>query len=152
MNAREALIALNMLPKIGPVRVRRLMEHFGSAGDILRQSQARLMEVDGIGVDTAELICDWENRIDLAAELEEASQRGLSILTLEDEDYPNALRQSYDPPLALYVWAPSSLVIVMRWPLWARARHPTMVSRQRVSSHFNWRAVVSRLFPVWHVG
>lgn len=104
MNAREALIALNMLPKIGPVRVRRLMEHFGNAGDILRQSQARLMEVNGIGVDTAEIICDWENRIDLVAELEEARRRGLSILTLEDEDYPNALRESYDPPLALYVW------------------------------------------------
>ncbi len=126
MNAREALIALNMLPKIGPVRVRRLMEHFGSASDILRQSQARLMKVDGIGVDTAELICDWENRIDLAAELEEASQRGLSILTLEDEDYPNALRESYDPPLALYVWG----------ALKSRDSHALAIVGSRKTSHY----------------
>lgn len=104
MNAREAMIALNMLPKIGPVRVRRLIDHFGNASDILHQSQTRLMEVDGVGVETAEAIIDWENRIDLAAEINEADRRGLSILTLEDEGYPDAIRESYDPPLALYVW------------------------------------------------
>ena len=126
MNAREALIALNMLPKIGPVRVRRLMDYFGNAGDVLRQSKSRLMEVNGIGVDTAELICDWENRIDLAAELEETTQRGLSILTLEDEDYPKALRESYDPPLALYVWG----------ALMPRDCHALAIVGSRKTSHY----------------
>lgn len=104
MNCREALIALNMLPKIGPVRVRRLMDYFGSAGKILSQTQDKLMAVQGIGAETAGMIGDWENRIDLAAELDEVERRGLTILTLEDQEYPSALRQSYDPPLALYVW------------------------------------------------
>lgn len=104
MNCREALIALNMLPKIGPVRVRRLMDYFGSAGKILSQTQDKLMAVPGIGAETAGMIGDWENRIDLAAELDEVERRGLTILTLEDQEYPSALRQSYDPPLALYVW------------------------------------------------
>lgn len=104
MNCREALIALNMLPKIGPVRVRRLIDHFGSAAEILTQARASLVAVQGIGEETASIISDWENRIDLAAEMTEVESRGLSIVTLEDEEYPEALRQSYDPPLVLYIW------------------------------------------------
>lgn len=93
-----------MLPKIGPVRVRRLMESMGSAEAILRADVHRLSAVSGIGAETAGVIRDWESRIDLSAELHEAKQRGIQILTQEDADYPDALRQSYDPPLVLYVW------------------------------------------------
>ena len=104
MKCREALIALNMLPGLGPVRVRRLMDRFGSASSILTQTQDKLMGVQGIGAESAGIINDWEKKIDLVAELEEVERRGLSILTLEDQEYPSGLRQSYDPPLALYVW------------------------------------------------
>jgi DNA processing protein len=126
MNCREALIALNMLPKIGPVRVRRLMDHFGAAGKVLAQSQDKLMAVQGIGAETAGIISDWENRIDLAAELSEVDRRGLSILTLEDQEYPEALRQSYDPPLALYVWGELS----------PRDCHALAIVGSRKTSHY----------------
>ena len=104
MTSRESLIALNMLPKIGPVRVRRLMDALGSAEAILTASTHRLSSVQGIGPETAKIIRDWESRVDLASELQEASQRGIRILTQDDAEYPDALKQSYDPPLVLYVW------------------------------------------------
>lgn len=104
MTTREALIALNMLPGIGPVRVRRLLEYFGDAESILTAAAGKLTAVDGIGPETAETIRGWEDRIDLAAELREVEARGLTIVTQEDDGYPDALRQSYDPPLLLYVW------------------------------------------------
>ena len=84
MNTREALIALNMLPKIGPVRVRRLLERFDSADKILHADSNSLMQVDGIGRETAEIIRDWENRIDLSNELAEIQRRGLTVVTQED--------------------------------------------------------------------
>lgn len=93
-----------MLPKIGPVRVRRLMDALGSAEAILKANTHRLSSVQGIGPETAKIIRDWESRIDLAAELQEVSQRGIQILTQDDAQYPDALKQSYDPPLVLYVW------------------------------------------------
>ena len=42
MTETEALVALNMLPKIGPVRVRRLVEACGSAAGVLRAGGGRL--------------------------------------------------------------------------------------------------------------
>lgn len=104
MTSRESLIALNMLPKIGPVRVRRLLDFFGSAESILTASTGKLKQVEGIGEETAEVIVGWEDRIDLTSELREVDVRGLSIVTQQDEGYPEPLRQSYDPPLLLYVW------------------------------------------------
>lgn len=104
MTSRDALIALNMLPKIGPVRVRRLMDSFGSAEAILSAAVHEISGVRGIGPETAEIIRSWEERIDLTTELREVEERGLKIVTQDDADYPEALRQSYDPPLLLYVW------------------------------------------------
>ncbi|MEO1857478.1 MAG: DNA-processing protein DprA [Rubritalea sp.] len=104
MNSHEATIALNMLPKIGPIRVRRLIERLGSAEVILKSSESQLTKTNGIGPETARLICQWEQHIDLNKELEEAKARGISIITQEDSDYPESLRHMYDPPLALYVW------------------------------------------------
>ena len=43
MDSREALIALNMVEGIGPVRARSLLEHFGEASKILAASPAALM-------------------------------------------------------------------------------------------------------------
>ncbi|MBK1830165.1 DNA-protecting protein DprA [Verrucomicrobiaceae bacterium R5-34] len=126
MNTREAIIALNMLPKIGPVRVRRMLDQFGSAEKILTADTNSLMRVDGIGSETAEIIRDWENRIDLSQELAEVERRGLSIVTQEDAEYPEALKLSYDPPLVLYVWG-SILEI---------DRHALAIVGSRKTSHY----------------
>jgi DNA processing protein len=104
MTSQEALVALNMLPKIGPVRVRRLLETFGNPASILAAAKDRLMQVDGIGEETAKILHAWQDHADPTAEMREATQRGISIVTQEDEDYPAPLRESYDPPLLLYVW------------------------------------------------
>ncbi len=104
MNSREATIALNMLPKIGPIRVRRLLERLGSAEAILKANESQLTQTNGIGPETARIISEWEQHIDLSKELEEAKERGISIITQDEEGYPEALRHMYDPPLALYVW------------------------------------------------
>ncbi len=104
MTNREATIALNMLPKIGSVRVRKLLELLGSAESILKAPVNTLTKVSGIGNETANLINNWEDHIDLTQELSEAASRDLTIVTEEDESYPAPLRNMYDPPLALYVW------------------------------------------------
>lgn len=104
MTNREATIALNMLPKIGPVKVRRLLELLGNSEAILSASINTLTRASSVGNETAKIITQWEDHIDLTQELNEASQRNISIVTEEDSHYPAPLRNMYDPPLALYVW------------------------------------------------
>jgi DNA processing protein len=59
--------------------------------------------VRGIGTETAEAIAGWEKSIDLSAELKRIADFGCRIITQQDADYPELLRQIYDPPVVLYV-------------------------------------------------
>jgi DNA processing protein len=104
MTSREAMVALNMLPKIGPVRVRRLLEAFGTPESVLGAGRDRLMRVDGIGEETAGILQRWQDHADPVVELKEAEGRGISVVLMDDEGYPAPLREVYDPPLLLYVW------------------------------------------------
>ena len=53
MTSREAFIALNMIEGVGPVRVRQLVQFFGTAPAILSARESDLQKTPGIGADTA---------------------------------------------------------------------------------------------------
>ena len=103
MDSREALIALNMIDGVGPVRVRQLLGHFAEAPDILRANRSQLEKVSGIGPEMAQAIAGWEKSVDLAAELKRIEQSGCHVVISSDENYPELLKQIYDPPIVLYV-------------------------------------------------
>jgi DNA processing protein len=103
MNSREALVALNMIPNVGPVRYRQLIEFFREPEAIFAASKAELVRIPGINEVTAESIHSWEKQIDLSGELKRITDFGCSIVTQQDENYPELLRQIYDPPILLYV-------------------------------------------------
>jgi len=103
LTATEAYLALNLLPNIGPIRVRRLLEQFQTPQAILSAPVRDLLLVPGIGEEMAAHIADWENRIDLPEEKCRLSDHGIELLTLDDPRYPAALRQIHDPPFLLYM-------------------------------------------------
>lgn len=103
MDPVEALIALNLVEHVGPVRLRQLLDHFGEAPAVLRASKDELLRVRGIGAETAEAIAGWEQTVDLGAELRRIREFGCTVITQSDETYPDLLRQIYDPPIVLYV-------------------------------------------------
>lgn len=103
MDAKHAYIALNMIEHLGPVRLRQLIAHLGSAQAILDADAAQLARVHGIGPDVARSISGWRDHVDLDAELGRIEASGCQVLTQEDEAYPPLLREIYDPPIVLYL-------------------------------------------------
>src|SRR5438477_5345503 len=104
MNATEACIALNMLPTVGPVRLRKLLELFKEPQQILGAKRSELRQVEGIGNEVADQISNWESTVDLAAELKRVSDFGATVITQECRSYPKSLREIHAPPIVLYVW------------------------------------------------
>lgn len=104
MTETEACIALNMVPNLGPVRLRKLTAALGSPEAVLRAPKARLRQVDGIGPELADAIGDWEKTVDLAAELERMEKFGAWAITQQSPEYPPGLRELHNPPIVLYVW------------------------------------------------
>ena len=138
----ESLLALNALPKIGPVRIRRLLDAFGSADAVLRKPKDTLMQVDGIGPELATILSDWESHTDPTGELRELNERGLSIITPDDPEFPPALRESYDAPILLYVWGKVE----------ARDRHAVGVVGTRRCSIYGKNSTKKLSYQLAHAG
>lgn len=102
MTRFEALVSLNLVPEIGSIRLKKLLEAFGTPENILKAPQEKLTQVYGIGEKITQKICAFKKE-DLEKELSLAKRRGLKIITLEDADYPQNLKNIYDPPPVLYV-------------------------------------------------
>lgn len=103
MNARDAHIVLNMMERVGPVLVRSLVDRLGTVEAILSAGEDDLRGARGVGPELARAIVEQRDRLDVAGELAAAEGMGARVLTPEDAEYPDPLRQIHDPPLALYV-------------------------------------------------
>jgi DNA processing protein len=104
MNSTEACIALNMLPTMGPVRLRKLLRVFETPQQVLAARGAALRAVEGVGAEVAEQITNWESLVDLSAELQRICDFGAEVITAESPLYPRQLREIHSPPIVLYVW------------------------------------------------
>ena len=93
-----------MLPKLGPVRLRKLMEVFADPQDILKAPAHRLAAVDGISSELARRISAWEDEVDLTAETDRIRDAGVHVITSRSDHYPGPLLTIHDPPIVLYVW------------------------------------------------
>ena len=142
MNNLEACVALNMIPQMGPVRLRRLLERFGSAENILLARTDQLSAVDGVGRTLADNITRWEEFADPAAELKRAADLGAHVITAQDDEYPSALREIHDPPIVLYV----------RGQLTDRDRHTVAVVGSRKCSHYATECAKKLSFQMAYAG
>lgn len=142
MTDREALIALNMLPRVGPVRIRRLLGRFGHPQAILGAPVSRSQAVEGIGPELAEILHKWEDHADLAAELAEVQERGLAIITAEDDRWPQPLREVPDAPVVLYVWG----------ELAPRDSHAIALVGSRRITHYGRDCARKLAFQIAHAG
>ncbi len=88
---------------VGAIMYRKLVRIFGSAEAVLAAPRQRLLEVPEMTPRTADGIAEVKNNPWAEEELSRARQRGVTVMTLEDERYPRALLSTYDPPPILYV-------------------------------------------------
>jgi DNA processing protein len=99
----RAALALFFTNGLGPVRIKALLEHFGSARAVLEAKLTQVRDVPGVDASSAAKIGTTSSGERADAELERARKIGATVLPLSDPRYPVALRAIYDPPGALWV-------------------------------------------------
>lgn len=142
MDSREALVALNLIEGVGPVRVRQLLEHFGDAARILSASRQELLRVKGIGEDTAAAIANWQKTIDLGGELKRIADFGCRIVIQGDPEYPELLREIYDPPIVLYV----------KGELLAKDKNSVAMVGSRMTTHYGIEVARKLAYQLAYLG
>jgi DNA processing protein len=99
----RALVALSLVPGVGPGRIRTLLAHFESASAVMAASPRALARADGVGPQTAQAIRDFDGDAVVDEQFERAARVGAELVSLWDERYPRLLRQIYDPPAVLWL-------------------------------------------------
>ncbi len=99
-------IALRLLPGLGPIFLKRLLGRFADPGAVAWRVSPRELESVARAA-PGSLAAVAEARRDLRARVDDERRRadalGLVLVSMEDENYPEALAAIHDPPILLYV-------------------------------------------------
>ncbi|MGH2575854.1 MAG: DNA-processing protein DprA [Ignavibacteria bacterium] len=101
------LYYLTRIEGLGPIRIKRLLEKFGSAEKVFEIGSEDLVSTDGIDTGIAKAILN--QRLDLkalekdyVALLLKLEKLNVGVVTFQEDNYPYLLKKIYDPPLILY--------------------------------------------------
>jgi DNA processing protein len=103
MTELEARVALNMVPQLGSIRLKRLFDYFRSGQAVLKAAPEELARVEGIPRDISSNLTSLVRRLDLKKEFELIAKEDINIVCFDSPAYPQLLKEIFDPPILLYV-------------------------------------------------
>ncbi len=95
-------IALTMIPDLGPVRVKALIDHFGNASAVFRAGKKEIAAIETMGLICAKKIKEWNDFETVEKEIVFIDKYQVQVLFITDKQYPKRLLHCYDPPSLLY--------------------------------------------------
>ena len=95
-------LALALTTGLGPTRIRKLIEHYGTAERVF---QASLTELEAMGMHavSAQSLATGKSLELAQQECLKAAEARARIIALGDPEYPPRLKEIYDPPVILFV-------------------------------------------------
>jgi DNA processing protein len=108
---RLGWMALALTPGMGALRIKRAMERLGTGSRVF---EASLTELEGVGMParSAQFVADGRALVAAEGEMKRVAEAGGSVIAFEDEEYPERLREIYDPPAVL--WLRGSVELLSR--------------------------------------
>lgn len=95
-------LALTLVPNIGDVQAKILVQHFGDAAGVFKAKGATLEKLEGIGEIRAHCIRHFNDFHLVETELKFIGKYKIRTLFLTDEGYPKRLLNCYDSPTLLF--------------------------------------------------
>ena len=95
-------LALTLVPNIGDVHAKVLVQQFGDAASIFKAKQSSLEKIEGIGEVRARAIKNFHDFHLAETELKFVEKYKITPLFLTDENYPKRLLNCYDSPTLLF--------------------------------------------------
>ena len=91
-----------MVPGVGSVTIKRLVDQFGSPESVLNMDAASLKDTGWLSPRLQNAILSGPNPRDHERSMDTIKRLNAWVLTYQDKDYPPLLRQIPDPPVLLY--------------------------------------------------
>ena len=96
-------IWLSLLKNLSIKKKRRLLEKFKNPKELYNANKEILLKIDGIGEKYANHILDENIKKEVYKHIQYMEKYNIDIISIEDREYPEMLKNIYDPPLSLYI-------------------------------------------------
>jgi DNA processing protein len=77
--------------------------HFGSIQEVWHASTSDVAQIETIGLQKASNMAERKKTVNPDEAFDEIMSRNIQVLTYEDTDYPDRLRQIHNPPASLFI-------------------------------------------------
>ena len=97
-------LALERIPRVGPLSMARLIATFGNPGAALKATSSEIRQRTGLSEKLAGMIASYiPPESDIKRDMETLERLGARVITRWDPEYPTNLTEIYDPPALLFV-------------------------------------------------
>lgn len=96
-------IWLSLIKNLGAKRKSKLLELYKTPEKIYKLTKEELLKIEGIGEETANNIILSKNEKLLDYHIKYMKENNIDIIHIYEENYPQVLKEIYDPPISLYI-------------------------------------------------
>lgn len=102
VEGKKYWIWLSLIPNLGSKKIQKLLERYKTPEAIYQAKREELEMLKGIGEKTVTQILDKRIRNSVEKHIEYMVRNNIDIIPMIDEQYPQILKEIYDPPISLY--------------------------------------------------
>ena len=103
LKSKRYWIWLSIIEGLGAIKKKKLLELYKNPENIYKLSKNELLKVEQIGENTAEKILCKETRQIISKHIEYMQKNDIDIININEETYPQQLKNIYDAPISLYI-------------------------------------------------
>ena len=96
-------IWLSLIKNLGSKRKLKLLELYKTPEEIYKLTKEELININGIGEAIAKEIIISKNEKILNYHIKYMKENNIKIININEREYPQVLKEIYDPPISLYV-------------------------------------------------
>ena len=95
-------IWISLIKNLGIKRYQKLFQELGSKENLWNASETELQKIEGIGPKLSKVIANKQIKQDVKRHLDYMQNHSIDIISIDDKEYPELLKQIYNSPLCLY--------------------------------------------------
>ena len=103
LEKKKYWIWLSLIPNLGNKKKERLLEIYKQPETIYKLKEKELLQIKGIGEKTINSILDEKVKDSVQKNIEYMKENKIDIISIYDKEYPQLLKEIYDPPISLYI-------------------------------------------------
>jgi DNA processing protein len=96
------LIALCKIKEIGPVLIKKILNHFNSVQEIFKANIETILAIEGIKLELAKRIKSFDKWDEVDKLIDSCEKKNIDILAITENRYPKLLKEINDPPPILF--------------------------------------------------